>query len=371
MAERLRRVRLAGTGSFLPGAPVGNDRIDDVLGAIDEAPAQVQRFVKSVGRRALSGSGVEYRHFAVDPETGAVTHTGTELGEVAARQALEAAACEPADIDLLIYTAPTHDAYTPPSSVYLQEQLGITHCAEMEIHSNCSGIGKAVQVAYDAIRVGRYRRALVVASQHSSIMLRAAFLNQAVVSKYTAMLRYILADGAGALVLEAADEDADTEIVGTYVESVGTDKAPGMTCGVGIRDVRTMNLEQIHAAGTHHLEQDFGAVRDDAGPLLIEGAQRMLDSLGIETSAIDHFVFSLPSRQLFDHSAGYFETKNVPRDRVKFRARNTGYVGGPSLLLHLDEMLRSGELAPGQAAAVHSVESSKWMTAGFVVRRQA
>jgi hypothetical protein len=36
--------------------------------------------------------------------------------------------------------------------------------------------------------------------------------------------------------------------------------------------------------------------------------------------------------------------------------------------LHFDEMVRSGELRPGQLAVVHAVESSKWMTAGFAVR---
>jgi hypothetical protein len=31
-------------------------------------------------------------------------------------------------------------------------------------------------------------------------------------------------------------------------------------------------------------------------------------------------------------------------------------------------MIRTGELKAGQTAIVHSVESSKWMSAGFAVR---
>jgi len=64
----------------------------------------------------------------------------------------------------------------------------------------------------------------------------------------------------------------------------------------------------------------------------------------------------------------FLEHFGITRDQMKFRAENTGYCGGASLLLHFDEMARDGEMKPGETVVVHSVESSKWMTAGFVVR---
>ncbi|MBP7937847.1 MAG: hypothetical protein KA354_24670 [Phycisphaerae bacterium] len=45
-----------------------------------------------------------------------------------------------------------------------------------------------------------------------------------------------------------------------------------------------------------------------------------------------------------------------------------GYCGGASILLHLDELARDGEAQAGELVVVHSVESSKWMTGGFVVK---
>jgi 3-oxoacyl-[acyl-carrier-protein] synthase III len=54
-------------------------------------------------------------------------------------------------------------------------------------------------------------------------------------------------------------------------------------------------------------------------------------------------------------------------EQMKFRAAECGYCGGAAILIHLDQMVRSGELQRGQRAALHSVESSKWMSAGFVL----
>jgi len=94
-----------------------------------------------------------------------------------------------------------------------------------------------------------------------------------------------------------------------------------------------------------------------------------LASLGLDSRRIDHYVYSIPGRQLYEANLEKVtSTLGVTPAQVQFRAQRTGYVGGASILIHLDEMVRSGELRPGQLAVVYSVESSKWMSGGFVVR---
>jgi len=374
MSSTLHRVVVSGTGSFLPNPPVPNSRIDDVLGHLSEAPPRVLGFIKNVGPKMLADSGIECRHFAVDPETHRLTHTVATLGEQAARQALSRAGKQPQDIDLLVIACPNYDCSTPPTSVLLQQRLGIERCAEMEIHSNCSGVGKSVQVAYDALRLGRYRSALVVIVQLSSVYLRSCYFNQARMTKTQAALRYILADGAGALFLQAvpASESGAVrgELLGTYVESIGGSMVPGMTAGGGVADlVEAAPITDVHNRGSHHLDQDFAAVARFAGPYLLDGALRMLTSLKIDPAGVSHFVWSIPTMQLYESNLPAFQTRLTPDlSRMKFRARQTGYCGGASVLLHFDEMMRSGEIQAGQIVVLHSVESSKWMTAGFVVR---
>jgi len=368
-------VSVVGTGSFLPNSPVPNDRIDDVLGPLDEAPRRVQSFIKAGGGAMLGDSGIKYRHFAVDPETRKLTHTIATLAEEAARPALEAAGMEPDEIDLLMLSSPGYDHSTPPSSTFLQERLGIESCAEMEIHSNCAGVGKCIQVAFDALRTGRYKTALVAYSQLSSVYLRGCYFNQAKITKTQAALRYILADGSGAVVLKAADDEHDgpvpAEMIGTFVESIGGKLQPAMTAGGGAADLIEFDspAQAIYGEALHHLDQDFSCVTRNAGRRLLEGIMRMIESLGLEPGSITHYVGSVPTRQLFEDNIELFmERFGARSEQMKFRTANTGYCGGASLLIHFDEMVRSGEIKRGDIVLYHSVESSKWMSAGFVVR---
>ncbi|MBI5866380.1 MAG: 3-oxoacyl-ACP synthase III family protein [Planctomycetes bacterium] len=373
MSQTLRRVAVTGTGSFLPNEPVPNNRIDEVLGRIDNAPQRVQSFIETVGRRMLDGGGIETRHFAINPETHELTHTVSTLGEQAARNALAAAGKTPKDVDLLLLSSPSYDQTTPPTSTTLQEKLGIENCAEMEVHSNCAGVGKCVQIAYDALRLGRYRSALVVYSQLSSVYLRGCYYNQPMMSKTQAMLRYILADGAGALLLESrpAEYDGVHELLGTFVESVGGSRAPGMTAGGGVVDAASGQspAAKVWEHGSHHLDQDFAAVNRDAGPFLLNGVVRMLASLGLDSKTIQHYIWSTPTLQLYkDNIEAFCDKLHATRDQMKFRAARTGYCGGASILIHFDEMVRSGELRQSERVLLHSVESSKWMSAGLVVQ---
>jgi len=372
-AMEAKAVQIIGTGSVLPGNPVRNDRVEQVLGVLDKAPATVRGFIENLGPRMLERNGIETRHFAIDPETGNLTHSFSMLAEVAARNALQMAGVDSNEIDLLIIACPSYDQSTPPTSAILQERLGIAACAEMEIHSNCSGVGKAMQVAYDALRNGRYKTAMVCYSQLSSVYLRSCYFNQPQIDKVHAALRWILADGSGAVLLRASDESEPPRhrVLDTFVESVGGGRPIGMRAGGAVLDLMQANCQipELYAQGKHHLWQDFTAVNENAGPLLLEGLLRFTEKMKMNPSTVDHYVVSIPSLKLYeDNIPNFLKKLGITRDRIQFRCARVGYVGGAATLVHLDQMARSGELHPGQTVIVHAVESSKWMTAGFAVK---
>lgn len=364
-------VRIAGTGSFLPGPPVSNDRVEAVLGPLDQAPARVKSFIGNLGQKMLDRGGVQSRHFAVDPETGDMTHNFCTLAEQASRRALEAAQMEAQELDLILISCPSYDHSTPPTSALLQERLGVQACAEIEVHSNCSGVGKSMQIAFDAIRCGRYKSALVAYSQLSSVYLRSCYFNQPKIDKVHAALRWILADGSGAVVLRAADGDKSHVIIDTFVESVGAGRPAGMTAGGAVADLMksSMQIPELYNSGNHHLWQDFTAVNANAAPLLLQGLLNFTKRLKIDPGTVDHYVVSIPTTQLYeDHIPAFLDKLGITREKIKFRSDKIGYCGGSATLLHLDHMVREGEIKPGELVVVHAVESSKWMTAGFAVR---
>ena len=51
-------VKIAGTGSFLPGPPVPNDRLEAVLGPLPDAPTKVKSFIENLGPKMLERGGV-------------------------------------------------------------------------------------------------------------------------------------------------------------------------------------------------------------------------------------------------------------------------------------------------------------------------
>jgi len=122
--------------------------------------------------------------------------------------------------------------------------------------------------------------------------------------KTQAALRYILADGSGAVLVEGRDSvngPVPHEVLGTYVESVGMDRAPGMTAGGGVADLvepnsRSRGVRQGFAPlgpGLYGGGSRRGAV-PDAGGATDAGVAAHRDEQG------DHYVYSIPGRQLYE-----------------------------------------------------------------------
>jgi len=293
-------VSIIGTGSYLPGEPVPADAIDSVLGHIDGLPERVATRAKRIGRAILSRTGVRHRYYALDPDTRTQTETNASIAEKAIRAAL-AAADAPADsIDLLIIAGPMADYACPPTSAILQGQLGIETCTEIEIHSNCTGTPKAIQIAIDMLGSGRYRRAAIVYAQLSSVFLRSEFYNPDRVSFENLALRWIMSDGAGALILDRDDDGI--ALIDAHVESIGGNEAPGMqgflhgafAHNVPVKDKHV--LPTLHKSGDHHIMQDIARVSKIAPVHLIDGLARMLARAGIEGEAVAHFALGIPGR---------------------------------------------------------------------------
>jgi len=369
-----RRVVMTGIGSFLPNDPVPVDRIDEVLGPIDEAPEPVVTFARRFAKRFPQRSGVEFRHFAIDPQTGDMTHTVATLAEEACRRALDSAGRSPEEVDLLLLSTPLYDQVSPPTTVFLQEALGIGDCVEMEIHANCSGLFKCLRIASDSLSLGRSDTALVVYPQVSSAYLRAPFYNQARMTKTQAALRYILTDGAGAVVLQAVDaaegDAPPREMIGTFVESVGWDQPPAMTCGAGIADmVSFRSFGEAFGQGSHHVDQDLPTVSREAPGFLFGAVKRGIESMGIAPESVNRLVVSVPSVGQYNANVERF-CKYLPScaPASEFPYRNTGYCGGAAVLVRLDELVQSGRIKPGETVVVHAIESSKWMSGGFALR---
>ena len=371
-------VNVLGSGSYLPGDPVAADQVENVLGRLDGLNDRLASRLDQFRQRLLLRSGVTNRHFAIDPQTRRQTETNASMAEKAARQALQAAQIEASDIDLLIFSSPAPDCLTPPTSALLQERLGIPHCTEIEIHSNCTGVPKGIQIALDMLRQGRYAKALVAYSQLSSIFLRSEFYNPPHVTLEHLTLRWMLSDGAGALVLGRNGHGPQRpEMLDAYVESVGVGQSPGMTMELGaqagpdLAHLPTPFLLAMYETGRHHLWQDVAKVARQGAELALSGLRNMLDACHCNADDIAVFILPFPGQHFISGKHRDIARRILGTDiepRMPFLMSEFGYCGGAASLVQFDRMARAGSFKPGDLVVAYVEESSKWMSGGFLVR---
>jgi 3-oxoacyl-[acyl-carrier-protein] synthase-3 len=367
-----RPVGILGTGAFLPGDPVGPERIEDVLGRISGMPPRLAARVDKMGPEVLARAGVKHRYYAIDPATRAQTETNASMAEKAVRVALQAAGVEAQSADLLVFAGPSSDYACPPTSAILQGRLGIRRCTEIEIHSNCTGAPKAIQVALDMIRAGRHRRAIVAYAQLSSTFLRGEYFNPAHLGFENLALRWIMSDGAGAMILDR--ETSGLALAEAYVESSGGDQAPGMIgCALGALGHETNlggknHFPTLHETGRHHIAQQIAEVARHAPRHLVDGLAAMLAAAGVAGDAVTHFLLGIPGRHFMSPEMHQYFRQTVGTDslRAPFTIEDFGYCGGATMLIQFDRLVRSGRLQPGETVAAYLEESSKWMSGGFI-----
>lgn len=369
-------VVITGWGSILPGDPIPSDETDNVLGAVPDLSPVVAHRVSRLGEAIKRRTGVKQRYYALDPATRVQTETNASLAEKAVRRALDTAGIGPGDIDLIVIGAPLSDYASPPTSVLLQHRLGIESCAEIEVHSNCTGSPKALQVAFDMLRSGRYRRAIVAYSQISSMFLRAEYFTPEKVTIENLALRWIMSDGAGALVLERDGEGI--EIIDTRIESIGGLMEPGMTglaqvafaAGLDLDGGRI--LDALTQAGAQHVTQDITKVVKLAPGHLIDGLGNMLKATGIAGADVAEYLLGIPGRHFVNTEtrAHFRRITGVDLDPVAdfTWVDDYGYCGGATMLVQFDRLMRSNRLKPGAVIAAYLEESSKWMSGGFLAR---
>lgn len=379
-----RPVRIAGTGAYLPGEPVKFHDIESVLGELEEVTPEFKKWYKRTRNLMYQILGMENYYYAIDRETGLCNETCAGMSAKAARQAIEMAGMQPNDIELIVYGGSSNDRFIcPPTSAFIQQELGIDYCAEMSIHSNCTATYKGLQVASDLIANGRYKNALVCSSNLVSSALKASYFNQAKLEKNQAILRWFLCDGGGAVVLKAEEEKTPgLYFKDSYVESVGSKYPPHMYNSAGCSSLGAL---QDYQAGNHHVTQDYRDVSQLGPKLFMEGFLKMIDQmknkLGEDvwkkkTMDASYFLVNVPTRHLIDLVAEelllkFKELKDARFDMYYSTTEKRGYTGPAAILITLDKLLRTENLRNEEVIVSFVTESSKWMNAGFWLEYQS
>jgi 3-oxoacyl-[acyl-carrier-protein] synthase-3 len=363
-------VRITGTGSFLPGSPISIDDVDYFLGELTEAPKKIKDWLQRMKLMMKEMLEIESYYYAIDPVTREFTEDNVTMSLKAAEKALNMAKIRASEIEFIAYGS-AHQNQMPTASVRIQEGLGIDKCGEISIHANCTSAYKALLIAYDFVRSGRYKNALVISSGISSSELRAEYYNQPIVKKEELFLRYFLSDGAGAVVLQADNSGAGGLYVeNVYMESVGGKKPSAMKNQL---PAYWMNPKEVFEKGYHHLSQMFQNelrqnFHEPDGTVFFNGLKRMLEKYPMDLSRLKYFQVNFPSKHISEMVIEECETFGIPKETLYTKISSMGYAGPPMVFICLDKMLREEPFIPGDLVLSFVTEVSKFMQAGFILR---
>src|SRR5207245_309 len=139
------RTEFIATGFHVPERVVTNDDLAQLMDTSDDWITQ--------------RSGIKTRHWVSDGET------GVTLAREASCRALANARMEPSDLDCIVYCTCTPDHFEPGNGVFLERELGLTDIPAIDVRNQCSGFIYGLSVADAWIRIGQYRRILLVGAE--------------------------------------------------------------------------------------------------------------------------------------------------------------------------------------------------------------
>jgi 3-oxoacyl-[acyl-carrier-protein] synthase-3 len=326
----VRRARISSLATYVPPRLLTN--------------ADLERLVETTDEWILQRTGIRERHI-VDP--GVAT---SDLAAEAAREAIRRAGLTPADIDFIVVGTTTPDMMFPSTACLVQTKIGAKHAWGFDLGAACSGFTYALTTAAQMVSAGGSEHALVIGADVMSSII-----------DYTDRTTCVLfGDGAGAVVVEASDDDRlgiiDFE---NFVDGSGGD-ALCMPAGGSLRPASKETVEQ----GLHYVKQDGATVFKFAVRNTEEAARRILDRNGVKPCEIDLFVSHQANRRIILSAT---EKLGIPQDKVVINIERFGNTTAGTIPLALNDAVEQQRLKEGDLLLLASVGAG--FTVGTVLMR--
>jgi 3-oxoacyl-[acyl-carrier-protein] synthase III len=260
----LRSVVL-GCGCYLPSRLLTN--------------ADLARTVDTSDEWIVQRTGIHQRHIAADGEL------TSDLGLHAARAALADAGVAAQSIDLIVLATSTPDNTFPAAAVSVQAGLGITHGAAFDLQAVCTGFVFALATADGLLKMGTFKRALVIGAETFSRILDWTDRGTCV----------LFGDGAGAVVIEAQQQPGtrnDRGVLTSHLRSDGRYKCKLYVDG-GPSSTQTVG----------HLRMEGREVFRHAVAMITDVIEDAFRATGYSADDIDWFVPHQANKRIIDASA--------------------------------------------------------------------
>jgi 3-oxoacyl-[acyl-carrier-protein] synthase III len=297
-------------------------------------------------------SGIEERRY-VDPGEGS-----SDLGMLAAEEALRSAGRTKDEIDAIIFATMTPDHFFPGNGPVVQAKMGFAPTTPtFDIRQQCSGFLYGLDLADSLLRSGKYKRILLIgADVHSPFMpwhnnwdaVLGRSGRDTTPEEYEENTRsrdrtVLFGDGGGAVVVEMSENGDERGLLASKLFTNGSNIEALFVPGVGFRHrpyVTPAQLEQSEYIPV----MEGRTVFKEAVSKMPEAVREVCASAGIEPAQLDLLLIHQANMRIVEAVGKQLD---LPPEKVPHNIERYGNTTAGTLPILFHECLQDGRIQPG------------------------
>lgn len=368
----MKDVYITRVSKFLPNEPISNDEMESVLGQINGKPSKARRVV-------LRNNGIETRYYAINKQ-GEFTHSNAKLTQEAISKLFDDSFTEK-DVELLCCGTSTPDQLLPSHAAMVH---GLLANRNLEINSAsgicCAGMS-SLKFGYLSVKAENSNNAICTGSERVSTKILAnKFKEEAdslasleklpIIAFKKEFLRWMLSDGAGAMLLENKKNDEGISLKIDWIESYsfaheletcmysgGEKQEDG-----SIKSWTEYSSKQWLEESIFSIKQDVKLLEKNVINKGVESMEMVFKKRSKDPSDIDYFLPHISSHYFADKLKKRMNEKGleIPESSWFTNLSKVGNVGSASIYLMLEELMASGRLKKGDKVLLSVPESGRF-----------
>lgn len=372
----MSKVYINNIQKFMPNEPVLNNEMEEYLGYIGGKKSKAKNIV-------LRSNGIKRRFYVLEKNSLRPLFTNAQITANAIKK-LENDNFKLEKLEALSCGTTSADQLMPGHALMVQGELGINEIETLSASGIClSGIN-ALKYIYYGIKAGELNNGISTGSETSSMVLNSKNFEEE--SNYKDLeknpgiefekdfLRWMLSDGAGAMLLENKPNDngLSLEIKWIDILSYAGEMPICMYSGCevdenhNITPWRAFEQQEVMSKSLLSIRQNVKLLNENIIEYTVtKPIQKILEKRDLKEEEIAYFVPHYSST--FFREKVYEGMKKggleIPFEKWFTNLTEFGNTGSASIYIMLDELFNSDKLKKGQKLLCYIPESGRFSTA--------
>ncbi|MFT5729603.1 MAG: 3-oxoacyl-[acyl-carrier-protein] synthase-3 [Desulforhopalus sp.] len=358
---------ITAVSAFLPGKPVDNTELDDYLGKVNKVSSRTRQII-------LANNGIKTRHYALDPKTGKSSHTNAKMSAEAVRLLRPDNDASNLSMECLCCGTSSADQIMPGHASMVHGELPESGACEVVSFAGIclSGI-TALKFGAMSVALGVSQNAVATGSELASTFMRTSFFetmtgntNQkdekkrhSAFSFEAEFLRWMLSDGAGAVLIEKEPNPEGTSLRIDWIETVshahrletcmyaGAVKQEGGSV-VGWRECAVG--DSLVNSGVMTIKQDARLLNEEIISVTVgQSLPSIIKKHDLKPEDVDWFLAHYSSEYFREPLMKQLQDIDfpIPEEQWFTNLSSKGNTGSASFYIMLEELFSSGKLQKG------------------------